>query len=94
MPVETSRTHRLRSIIEAKRLVRCGSNNAYRKLEEYEKTIKRLQKEKKDTGSIELRKAALEEELEILEKRIDNTQFGTNIEAGGGLSGGSTAGGD
>ena len=41
-----------------------------------------------------IKKVALEEEIIKLEETITNMQIGTNTEAGGGISGGSCAGGD
>ena len=44
---------------------------------------KRLSKQKKDVGSVDIQIEALENELEKLEESISSVQLGTNIEAGG-----------
>ena len=85
---------KLRAIIEAKRIARSGIDNAYEKLADYEKLVKRLNKEKKNTDILNIKKVALEEEIIKLEETITNMQVGTNTEAGGGISGGSCASGD
>ena len=94
MPKDTVLRTKLRASIDAKRISRSGLDNAYEKLEVYEKTIKRLKKSKQDTTDIDVKKEALEDELQRVEDTMANMQLGSNIEAGGGLSGGSCAGGD
>ena len=85
---------RLKAAIAAKQIVRSGLNNAYDKLDGYEKRLKHLRKAKRDTTILDIHRNALEAELEKLEESIENSTMGTNIEAGGGFSGGSCAGGD
>ncbi len=94
MPDKEVNRAKLRAVIAAKQIARGGIDQAYTKLDDYKRLKKRLSKQKKDVGSVDIQIEALENELEKLEESIASAQLGTNIEAGGGFSSGGCAGGD
>ena len=83
MPTNKNRV-KLRALIAAKTLVRGNLDNAYQKLDEYQKLRKRLTKGKKDTSRLDVQIQAIETELNKLEESIANAPVTSSLEAGSG----------
>lgn len=91
---ETDAKTKLRAKLEAKRIARSGLDNAYERLDEWNKLRKRLRKEKKDVSGLDIKIDTLEDLLDRIEENAATMQYGCPVNGGVGFGSGGGSGND